>query len=148
MGMYTELNISIEFKKETPQYVIDAMDIMADKNEIVRHLPNAIIHEPLFRTDRWRWMLHSDSYYFSGSQSLIWKFDKIADAWFLTVRSNLKNYCNEIELFLKFIAPWIAESEYFIGYMRYEVFEHPTLLYARNGAIITRQVAEYEGVLI
>lgn len=50
------------------------------------------------------------------------------DGYNLSVYSSFKNYDDEIAKFLDFIRPWI-ETDGFIGYMRYEDHDDPTLIY-------------------
>lgn len=126
MGMYTELNIGVNLVSSTPDYVIDIIKYMlnpeSEYDEI--KLPD----HPLFKTARWRYMLLSDSYYFGGTTNSCMEYDGIFKQHELNVRSNLKNYESEIELFLNFIQPYI-DFHGFIGYMRYEEFDIPTLIY-------------------
>lgn len=44
------------------------------------------------------------------------------------MRVFLKNYNSEIEEFLDWLEPYIETND-FIGYMKYEEFEDPTLIY-------------------
>jgi hypothetical protein len=62
------------------------------------------------------------------------EYNDIDGQYHLNVRSNLKNYDSEIENFLDFISPYI-ETDEFIGYMRYEESEKPTLIYIDNGIV-------------
>lgn len=143
MGMYTEVVIGVEFKKDTPQSVIDILSWMANKDAEDAPLPELPDH-PLFTTERWKWMLRSGgSYYFDLQPFLEWRKDDIADLWFLSVGTNIKNYGNEWQEFLSFIAPHLRYPDRkFIGYYRYEEDEEPTLLYADgNGGIEWRQIA-------
>lgn len=69
-----------------------------------------------------------DSYYFDGSTNSEMVFDDISKTWKINIRANLKNYDSEIEEFLDWLEPYIG-TEDFIGYMRYEEWEDPTLIY-------------------
>ena len=73
-------------------------------------------------------MLQCDRYYFDAHADSSMTFDDIDKKYHLNVRSNLKNYDNEIEEFLNFLEPYI-DTFGFIGYMRYEEDEDPTLIY-------------------
>jgi hypothetical protein len=130
MGMYTELNIGVRFKQDTPDNIINIIKHMIDNNI------NAITTDhPLFSSPRWRIMLTCYSYYFDGRADSNLRYDEIDESYHLNVRCNLKNYDNEIELFLDFIRPYL-ETEGFLGYMRYEENENPTLIYNNYGYII------------
>ena len=85
---------------------------------------------PLFRTERWRFMLNSDSYYFPAKTHSQLKFDDIIEGWRLGVRCNLKNYDGEIEHFVDWLAPHIEENGTLLGFYRYEEDREPTLIYA------------------
>lgn len=124
MGMYTEIVLGVEFKAEIPTEIIKELEIMCGLRE--RKV------EP--RLPRWYHMLRCGSYYFSGKPHVDFRFDAISNAWHLTVRSNFKNYDNELETFLLYIAPWLNEEGY-IGYSRYEEAEAPTLIYITEGRL-------------
>jgi hypothetical protein len=92
-------------------------------------------------------MLRSSSYYFDGQPNLVFKFDDITKSYFLTVRTNLKNYEGEIEAFCKWITPYL-KNEYahtdrpdFLGYKMYEEEVTPTLLFFDGASIIERTTA-------
>jgi hypothetical protein len=131
MGMYTELNISVEIAPcdeviQKLRYMLGELDI--DEVEM---------SHPLFQTERWDYMLCSDSYYFDmQTDSKLYRDDLYVNdpMYFLNVRCNLKNYCNEIELFLDWLCPYIL-TEGYIGYKRYEESYDPTLIYKENGEI-------------
>lgn len=135
MGMYTELDIAVVFNAETPVGVIDLISYMARpaKEGDTTKAPPLLDH-PLFGTDRWNWMLRSGgSYYFSGKPSLTWVKDTINHFWYLTLRTNIKNYTSEWEHFLSFIAPHVEEG--WIGTYRYEEEPAPTLVWIKNKTV-------------
>ena len=141
MGMYTELCIGVEFKKETPSDVIAVISIMATgDNPFVREsIPESVRGHKLLSVER-PWILQSGgSYYFDAKPCLVWQKDTITDTYFLTVWTNIKNYSGEWEAFLEFIAPWL-ETQGFIGHYRYEECDEPTLLYSENGTIRFRKI--------
>lgn len=138
MGMYTELNIGVKLnKKAITDGVIDILKYMTEWDGEHNQLPN----HPLFETSRWDIMLNCGSAYFMDqpdSKVIISKYNPNEDIW-LNVRSNLKNYDWEIELFLDWIQPYIEYDE-FIGYMRYEEYENPTLIYNSDDGIMLQQL--------
>lgn len=139
MGMYTELAIGVEFKEDVPEEVVAAISSMVDGNRVEGY------DHPLFSKPRHAMMLRSGgSYYFAAQPCLRWKHDDISRSWFLTVWTNIKNYEDEWEAFLDFIAPHIEERGY-IGHMRYEEDDEPTLLYAEDGAIQSVRAASFTG---
>jgi hypothetical protein len=133
MGMYTELNIGVQFKSELPEDIFKALEYMV-KNDDSKSIDFSLEH-PLFSTERWKWMLRSGgSYYFDAKPVLLWEFDEISKAWYLTLITNIKNYSDEWENFLNFIAPHLESSGY-IGTLRYEESDQPTLLFCEGGEI-------------
>lgn len=123
MGMYTELNIGVNLRSDTPENVIDILKYMLgdiDKVETPDH--------PLFSTKRWNFMLVSGSYYFDGHTDSSMEKNDISHEYELNVCCNLKNYDNEIKLFLDFIRPYLV-TKGFLGYTRYEDCDDPTLIY-------------------
>jgi hypothetical protein len=140
--MYTELCIGVEFKKDTPADVIACLSQMASPSDAVKFdPPESLAAHPLFKTDRWHWMLRSGgSYYFAAKPCLVWQRDEITDSYFLTVLTNIKNYTGEWEQFMGFIAPWLC-TQGFLGYYRYEEDDEPTLLYNDDGTIVWRRTS-------
>lgn len=57
----------------------------------------------------------------------------------VNIRANLKNYDNEIDKFLHWLAPYI-DTEGFIGYTRYEEYDDPTLIYIDDRDVIYKGV--------
>ncbi len=124
MGMYTELVCAFDLREDVPQNVIDILQYMVSSEkprnfQIPDHL--------LFDTTRWNIMLQCDSFYFPGETYSRIGFDKIS-GWWMTIRCNLKNYDREIQKFIDWIQPYM-NTHGFIGYMRYETEEGPTLLF-------------------
>lgn len=127
MGMYTEFVLGVNLKRDTPDEIIDILRYMTE-GEFEDPEPEASDHL-LFKTERWRYMLQCDSAYFGGlSISKLQRPEHATDDWHLSIRSNLKNYDNEIELFLNWISPYVVTNG-FIGYMRHEEWIDPYLIY-------------------
>ena len=135
MGMYTDLVMGVEISADPK--VIQKLRYMLDNSE-----PDININHKLF-TDktRWKFMLHCDSYYFDGQTDSKLIYDECVENYYLNVRCNLKNYDNEIELFLNWLCPYI-KTEGFLGYMRYEEDYNPTLIYKEKGKIVFRRLKE------
>lgn len=100
MGMYTELIFGARLKKLT-QLEIDALKWMCGNIEKPKKLHN---HE-FFECYKSDYLFNFCSCYFLEISKPIFKF--FDGDWFLTTRSNLKNYENEIEKFLDWIKPFI-----------------------------------------
>lgn len=128
MGMYTELVLGVNLNRETPAEVIDVLKFMVGDSETE---PNPLPAHPLFSCFRWKYMLQCGSYYFAGGTHTAMNQDSVSGGWSISIRCNLKNYESEIEKFVDWIKPYIGkpyEGE-FMGYMRYEESEEPTLLF-------------------
>lgn len=140
MGMYTELNIGIALEKDTPKEVIDTLRYMLGDIEELEEAPD----HPLFRDTRWAVMLGCGSYYFDrqpDSKLYVDELFKKEPMYFLNVGCNLKNYDSEIELFLDWIIKY-SKTYGFVGYMRYEEFDDPTLIYFEDGKVEYKSVRE------
>ena len=122
MGMYTHLVLNVTFEEDTPQEVIDTIRYMVGDTDVE---PSKQNHK-LFECDRWAFCLRCDSAYFMGCTST--SFENKFGTWYLTVNSNCKNYSSEYQRFLDYIRPYIAYKE-FLGFIRYEEYDHPTLIY-------------------
>lgn len=136
MGMYTAISLGIELKADTPSYQIDLLRYMVGVLESEKHvsvdsffkLYSPLPVHPFFHTTRWASMLRCDSYYFDYQTHYSITYDKISAACYLSGVSNLKNYDNEIDLFLDWIGPNIA-TDGFIGWKMYEEDVAPTMLF-------------------
>jgi hypothetical protein len=132
MGMYTELVCAFELKKDAPPEVVPLLEAVCGKREEV---PTALPAHPFFKAPRWMSVGCCDSYYFPGDTHSAVRHDTIAEATFVTIRANLKNYDNEIKLFLDWVATYI-QNDGFLGYYLYEESERPTLIYlGEDGAV-------------
>ena len=99
--MYTELIFGADLKKDTPENVIEVLKYMVgDTEEKPKDFP--------LPEGRCEWLFRGSSYYFgvNAPVSKLWK-DDIGENWVLSTRSNIKNYCGEIEAFLEWIKPYI-----------------------------------------
>lgn len=129
MGMYTEFVFASELKHDTPSEVEHILKAMVNGNGFGELL--IIPDHDFFKCDRWEMLFTSDSYYFDGKTSASFELDDISNNYYLTVRSNLKNYDSEIQKFLKWIKPYLVlYGNKFLGYYMYEEDEEPTLIYS------------------
>lgn len=136
MGMYTELVLGMCIKPKTS--IIKTLEYMLGESDIDPRTLYMLDH-PLFKSERWEWMLRSTSAYFDGSTQHLLTYDELLDEYHLNVRCDLKNYSQEIEKFLDWLCPYIL-TEGFLGYMRYEEFDYPTLIYRYDSTIYTLRV--------
>jgi hypothetical protein len=127
MGMYTELDFHVRLNENTPDGVINILRYMVGN---VENEPTFLPSHELFSTTRWARMCMGGSYYFDADPRAYLRYDKIAEQFFLGIRSNFKNYDNEIELFLDWIMPYVdAFDGDYIGYYRYEEDKVPTFIF-------------------
>jgi hypothetical protein len=104
MGMYTELIFGANLKKDTPDQVINALKYM------IGEIEEKPINFPL-PEGRCEYLLRAGSYYFGVTVSVSsLRYDKITESWVISSRSNIKNYANEIEMFLEWIEPYIEHG--------------------------------------
>lgn len=129
MGMYTEFVFASELKRDLPSEVEQVLKTMTEGYGFDELL--IIPDHDFFKCDRWTMLFTCDSYYFDGKTSASFEYDNISKSYYLTVRSNLKNYDSEIEKFLQWIKPYLdIYGNKFLGYYMYEEYESPTLIYS------------------
>ena len=123
MGMYTEIYINVDLKKDTPDDVIKVLKAMCYM------LPDQECSDVLADyPDRWICLFSNMSYYTPSTNCRFLEFDDISNQWSLLGKGDIKNYNNDIEKFFEWIMPWIDGSVGdFIGYQRYEESQLPTL---------------------
>ena len=127
MGMYTELFISTRIVDD--KNVIAILKYMIGEIETQPELPD---HD-LFKTVRWPHMLVGSSYYFVPRVVHLLEYDKIGDYWCFINRSDFKNYNNEIEQFIDWIKPHLADKEGDVfAYSRYEEDKEPITYYCNK----------------
>jgi len=124
MGMYTELNLCIEFKKSVNRDFLYTISEMVKDSMYIKKGNEKV----LFESERSSIMFKCSSSYFVDIVISKLNYNKYTERWELFVHSNFKNYDNDIEKFIEFIMPHI-ERKGFIGYSRYEEVYEPTLYF-------------------
>lgn len=130
MGMYTEIYVNVDFKKDTPKDVIETIKDVCDGSY------DELSHKGC--PDRWCMLFGNGSYYTPNTSVSDLTYDSIGENFSLLGKGDIKNYYNEIEAFFEFISPWVDSYEsipYFIGYLRYEEEDFPTLVYVEDGQL-------------
>jgi len=128
MGMYTELYLACDLKKDTEQRILDWLN--AHMTEDTKNYWKAIektIPEELIdtRLDS----LTGGSYYFYAQQYRSFEYDTVSKSYHLTVILNIKNYKDEIATLLDLLMPHIdASPGEHIGHVRYEEDRLPQFL--------------------
>ena len=126
MGMYTEIYVNVDLKKDTPDEIIQVLKVMCDMEDsdskVLESYP-----------DRWGGLFYSGSYYTPDTYCHSLTFDTITQRWSLLGKGDIKNYSQEIEKFFEWIIPHVDGSPgEFIGYSRYEEDLTPTLVFLPN----------------
>lgn len=122
MSDFTELIFGARLKKDTPKSVIDTLLYMVNRG----NKPTKIE----FEAD---WIFNCASYYFGVCKPVnkMW-FDDISNQYVISIRSNIKNYENDIEKFLEWIKPYIdsgsGEREMY-AIVIFEYAKEPTIYY-------------------
>lgn len=130
MGMYTELYISCGIKQDVPKEVRDVLFHLFGGKEVPEKLPD----HPFFQCSRWDCIGSMSSFYFVPMPTSRIEVNEISKKIYITSRSDLKNYGSEIEHFLDWIMPYVADGDgAHIGHMRYEEDREPTILYKTKG---------------
>lgn len=120
MGMYTELLLKCRMISNLNTKVNDVLEFLFNNKEKPNSLPN---HE-FFTLSRWSLIGRCNSY--SHVPSALNYYED----HYLFSRSDLKNYENEIDLFLDWFNPYIDElNEKCIGWKWYEENDSPELIY-------------------
>ena len=121
MGMYTQLLLDIELKKDTPKEIIDTLKEMVD-----------IDGDCKFWNNRLNWCFNSSSYYFNNNHHANIQFDEISEVYKLFVYCDFKDYDDEIKILLSWLKPYIEDNGDMIGYTRYEEEEMPIILFVKD----------------
>jgi len=121
MGMYTEIYINVDLKKDTPDDVIKVLKAMCDQE-----CKEVLVDYPY----KWICLFSNMSYYTPSTNCRFLEFDNISNQWSLLGKGDIKNYGNEIEEFFEWIMPYVdGYPGDFIGYSRYEEDQKPTLMF-------------------
>lgn len=133
MGMYTEFHFNAELNDKSGEILPALRYMLGERDGDEPVFPD----HPLFQTERWQFMLRSDSYYFDAKPASAIHRDHTGQPRYLCLRCNLKNYSGEIEHFVSWITPYLDKRDGdFLGFQRYEETEIPTLLYHPNRWVV------------
>ena len=124
MGMYTELQLNCELDD------VDYGILFA----LGEHGKNVGFENV------WCGMLQGSSAYFSYNAHSEYEIDRWGNTY-LTIKCNIKNYKNELQEFLSYLHSSIkAVDGDFLGFIRYEEDQLPTLLIYREDKIEYKDV--------
>lgn len=130
MGMYTKLQCNLKLKEDIPQEILETINALNNSEE----LPIKLEHE-FFNSPGLSYMFNMCSHYFTGTTNTQLRFNGYQYIWHIDC--DLKNYNNEIELFLDWISPYVeAEENEFVGYSMYEENkDSPNLIFYKKGKL-------------
>lgn len=120
MGMYTEIYVNVDLKKETPEAVIETIKAICEGDCDSKYLKD--------KPRRWSMLFSNGSYYTPSTCCSSLTYDSIAKSYSLIGKGDIKNGDNEIEQFFEFVKPWCDNN--FIGYHRHEEDRDPILVYS------------------
>ena len=131
MGTYTEIHFASKLKNDTPEDVLTVIDYLVNGDLNIPLAYKYIPNHPFFNCQRWDIICRCGSAYFDYLPNA----KLITDDYYRTLSftSNLKNYNDEIHLFLDWIWPYLdKQDDNFIGYYRYEEDYDPKLIYYQS----------------
>lgn len=127
MGMYTELVVKFNVRDDIPDDVFNMINYLFGNRS--GGVPDIPVHD-FFKTQRWEFIGTCGSFYhhpeaLSQVYAPVWSPRDL----YVFSRSDLKNYGNEIDLFVDWITPYVrAEPGDCIGWKWYEENQVPELI--------------------
>ena len=129
--MYTEFIFEAELSKDTPKGLIDAFTTVSRKDTGIEVTSNKLEISNFIEKFDLNMLVNCCSAYFPAQQSFFnIYYDKYLDTYGIFIRSDLKNYEQQINKFLEFIKPYIIRgcgSNNIYAYVLYELDEQPTI---------------------
>jgi len=138
MGEYTELCVNVGLKKDMPDEAMLMLKALCSCSTDTGYID--IPDHPFFKTERWHRCLHGVSAYFDGvivSEFTLGNSHKYNQ---LSVRSDIKNYTSEFELFLNWLSQYLVPDTLFVGYLRRGGYDYPRLLYFDGHNVVAYSV--------
>lgn len=121
MGTYTELVLKCDIKEDKPKIVHEALNFLFNKNQL---RPDELPDHPFFKKMTWDCIGRCSSFYHCPGTLNFY------DGRYLFSRSDLKNYDDEIQLFLDWLIPYLSASPgKFIGWIFLEGEKEPEFIY-------------------
>ena len=134
MGMYTEIIFGAELKEDTPNEVIETIYdlITCDNIDEFKYVPE---HD-FFRLYECFLLKHPGTCFYStfnkSDKPKIFYINDITNRYILQFKAFIRNYNNQIELFLDWIKPFISfgiDYQKFYAIVCYEEQKEPTIYY-------------------
>ena len=138
MGMYTKFSVVIPIKRETPKEIQEVLvDLVENAGYKLDNGGPPKLNHKFFESDYFS--AQCDSYYFTGTHNSAVKYSHEFEEehrLVLHIDCDFKNYEDNINLFLDFVAPYIDIEDMwqpiFLGYSLYEEDLNPTLYYVND----------------
>lgn len=125
MGMYTEFVFKGEIRKTVDPVVMSVLSYLFNGND----RPDTLPDHPFFSCDRWSSIGSCSSFYHHPRSINSWYDVGYSDTIYIFSRSDLKNYDDEISLFVDWVKPHLdVLPGCCIGWSWYEECDEPTLL--------------------
>ena len=129
--MYTEFIFESELSKDTPKALIDAFTPVSRKDTGIEITSNKLEISKFIEKFDLNMLVNCCSAYFPAQQSFFnMYYNKYSDTYGIFIRSDLKNYEQQINEFLEFIKPYVVMgcgSNDIYAYVLYELDERPTI---------------------
>jgi hypothetical protein len=138
MGMYTELIFGASIRNIPEAVETIKWLLLPIKDKLKTPFPDKYpFVKPFSNDNRIDWMFNSGGSYYFGANSGIKEFnyDEISNCWRFDARFNIKNYSQEIEMFLQWIKPYIEQgsgARDFYAIVTYEESDNPTIYYLHD----------------
>lgn len=118
--MFTELILGCSLTKDLPKECVNALNNCINSSDV--------IIDDFSKKYKLMDICYSESAYFGSSSNC--KFEEYPDYYQLSIRSNLKNYFQEIENFLGYLKPYVllgSGINNFYAIVTYEEDSYPTI---------------------
>lgn len=132
--MYTRLTFWADFKPDSP--AVPILKTLMEGDPVTDHPDHPYFDAP----HAWAVLRCSSYYHRTGETQFV--YDDIAKSWWLNIDSSLKNYDDEIELFLDWLWQHDSGGDGYRGFFIYEEDDHPTLIYRNEQGYLMRPIAD------
>lgn len=134
MGMYTELVLKCDLIRDLPDDVVNILIFLFDMRNTEIQDANMLVtpDHAFFKTVRWRMIGRCSSVYHIPETFSYFKKENR----YLFTRCDLKNYDNEIDLFMQWLDPYLDHNPgEFLGWVWYEEYDSPTFIYKAGDSL-------------
>jgi len=128
MGHYTKLRFKAKLHDDTPENIINILDLLINKKDYSQ--PSE--EHQFFKCDRWQQLFVSINWDENLQGGLFYK-DR-SNRWVIDLETEFKNYDLEIDHFFDWIKPFIVgrKKKQYVGYYRGESMSYQINLYVER----------------